>query len=122
MRHWIEINRAPVLTLWAAVVATRLGFEWEEALTLGRAVAGLNAYSKGKALGLFEPRRPGAGAEPELFPEMSRRQAVSESEPMQPARQKFVTQGRHLHRPTLGEKCRETRLHFDRGTGVSAHP
>jgi hypothetical protein len=27
MRHWIEINRAPVLTLWAAVVATRLGFE-----------------------------------------------------------------------------------------------
>ena len=55
MRHWIEINRAPVLTLWAAVVATRLGFEWEEALTLGRAVAGLNAYSKGKALGLFEP-------------------------------------------------------------------
>jgi hypothetical protein len=55
MRHWIEINRAPVLTLWAAVVATRLGFEWEEALTLGRAMAGLNAYSKGKALGLFEP-------------------------------------------------------------------
>jgi len=55
MRHWIEINRAPVLTLWAAVVATRLGFDWEEALTLGRAVAGLNAYSKGKALELFEP-------------------------------------------------------------------
>ena len=55
MRHWIEINRAPVLTLWAAVVAMRLGFDWDEALTLGRAVAGLNAYSKGKALGLFEP-------------------------------------------------------------------
>ena len=55
MRHWIEINRAPVLTLWAAIVPTRLGFDWEEALTLGRAVAGLNAYSKGKALGLFEP-------------------------------------------------------------------
>jgi hypothetical protein len=55
MRHWIEINRAPVLTLWAAMVAKRLGFDWEEALTLGRAVAGLNAYSKGRALGLFEP-------------------------------------------------------------------
>ena len=53
MRHWIEINRAPVLTLWAVVVATRLGFDWEEALTLGRAEAGLNAYSKGKALGLL---------------------------------------------------------------------
>lgn len=54
MRQWIEINRAPVLTLWAAVVAERLGFHWEEALTLGRAVAGFNAYSKGKTLGLFE--------------------------------------------------------------------
>jgi hypothetical protein len=51
----IEINRAPVLTLWAAVVAERLGFDHDEALTLGRAVAGLNAYSKGKRLGLFEP-------------------------------------------------------------------
>lgn len=49
------VNRAPVLTLWAAIVAERLGFEWHEALTLGRAVAGLNAYSKGKALGLFKP-------------------------------------------------------------------
>jgi hypothetical protein len=55
MSDTIKINRAPVLTLWAAVVAERLGFEREEALTLGRAVAGLNAYSKGKALGLFEP-------------------------------------------------------------------
>ncbi len=55
MRHWIKINRAPVLTLWAAVVAEQLGFDRDEALTLGRAVAGLNAYSKGKALGLFSP-------------------------------------------------------------------
>jgi hypothetical protein len=51
----LTINRAPVLTLWAAVVAERLGFAWHEALTLGRAVAGLNAYSKGTALGLFTP-------------------------------------------------------------------
>lgn len=54
-RHWLKINRAPVLTLWAAVVAERLGFARDEALTLGRAVAGLNAYSKGRSLGLFEP-------------------------------------------------------------------
>lgn len=53
--HIVRINRAPVLTLWAAVVAERLGFDWEEALTLGRAVAGLNAYSKGVELGLYEP-------------------------------------------------------------------
>jgi hypothetical protein len=51
----IRINRAPVLTLWAAVVAERLGFDWEEALTLGQAVAGLNAYSKGVRLGLLQP-------------------------------------------------------------------
>jgi hypothetical protein len=51
----VMINRAPVLTLWAAVVAEMLGFDDDEALTLGRAVAGLNAYSKGVALGLFQP-------------------------------------------------------------------
>jgi hypothetical protein len=39
----------------AAVVAEVLGFEHGEALTLGRAVAGLNAYSKGVSLGLFQP-------------------------------------------------------------------
>jgi hypothetical protein len=52
----VTVNRAPVLTLWAAVVAEHLGFDWNEALTLGRAVAGLNAYSKGKALGIFHPK------------------------------------------------------------------
>lgn len=51
----ISINRAPVLTLWAALVAQRLGFNSEEALTLGRAVAGLNAQSKGRRLGIFKP-------------------------------------------------------------------
>jgi hypothetical protein len=51
----ISINRAPVLTLWAAVVAERLGFKRDAALTLGRAVAGLNAHAKGVSLGLFEP-------------------------------------------------------------------
>ena len=53
--HTIRVNRAPVLTLWAAVVAERFGFDWGEALTLGRAVAGLNAYSTGVRLGLFTP-------------------------------------------------------------------
>jgi hypothetical protein len=56
----IKVNRAPVLTLWAAVVAERLGFDRDEALTLGRAVAGLNAYSKGVRLGLFVPSVPGS--------------------------------------------------------------
>ena len=52
---FVIVNRAPVLTLWAAVVAETLGFDHDEALTLGRAVAGLNAYSKGVSLGLFQP-------------------------------------------------------------------
>lgn len=51
----IKINRAPVLTLWAAVVAARLGFDRDEALTLGKAVAGLTAQSKGQRLGIFTP-------------------------------------------------------------------
>ena len=39
----IRINRAPMLTLWAAVVAERLGFDHAFALTLGQAVAGSSA-------------------------------------------------------------------------------
>jgi hypothetical protein len=52
----IKINRAPVLTLWAAVVAERLGYDRETALTLGKAVAGLNAQSKGRRLGIYEEK------------------------------------------------------------------
>lgn len=63
MAKTIKINRAPVLTLWAAVVAERLGFHWDEALTLGKALAGLNAYSKGVSLGLFEPAPESVKAE-----------------------------------------------------------
>ena len=51
----ILIYRAPVLTLWAAVVAERLGFKRDEALSLGKALAGLNAQSKGRRLGIFKP-------------------------------------------------------------------
>ena len=52
----IKINRAPVLTLWAAVVAERMGYKKDEALTLGKAVAGLNAQSKGRRLGIYEEK------------------------------------------------------------------
>jgi hypothetical protein len=51
----VRVNQAAVLKLWAVVVAEVLGFEHDEALTLGRAVAGLNAYLKGVSLGLFQP-------------------------------------------------------------------
>jgi hypothetical protein len=52
----IQINRAPVLTLWAAVVAERLGYAHDAALTFGRTIAGLNAASKAKGLGIAEER------------------------------------------------------------------
>jgi hypothetical protein len=51
----ILINRAPVLTLWATTVAERLGFDEDEALSLGKAVAGLTAQSKGRRLGIYKP-------------------------------------------------------------------
>jgi hypothetical protein len=51
----VSINRAPVLTLWATVVARRLGHDQAAALTLGKALAGLNAQSKGRSLGIFGP-------------------------------------------------------------------
>jgi len=50
----VSINRAPVLTLWAVVVAERLGYDHTCALTLGKAVAALNAQAKGQRLGIFE--------------------------------------------------------------------
>ena len=64
MAETIRINRAPVLTLWAAVVAERLGFDRDTALTLGQAVAGLSAYAKGVSRGIIEPQ-------PELLRERS---------------------------------------------------
>jgi len=59
----LKVNRAPVLTLWAAVVAERLGHDEDAALTLGKALAGLNAQSKGRRLGIY--RASGESAAPE---------------------------------------------------------
>jgi hypothetical protein len=50
----IRTNRAPVLTLWAAVVAEELGYSRATALTLGKAIAGKGAVSKAKAIGLMK--------------------------------------------------------------------
>jgi len=60
----ILINRAPVLTLWASVVAEQLGFDRAAALSLGKAVAGLTAQSKGRRLGVFKPA-PGPAGKPQ---------------------------------------------------------
>ncbi|MBP0444098.1 hypothetical protein J8J14_04840 [Roseomonas sp. SSH11] len=50
----IRINRAPVLTLWAAIVAERLGHPPDTALSLGSHVAGTAARAKARRLGLDE--------------------------------------------------------------------
>src|SRR4051794_23013827 len=71
MADMIRINRAPVLTLWATVVAERLGFDRAIAPTLGQAAAGLSAYAKGVSLGVIEKR-------PELVREQSDRLAKGE--------------------------------------------
>ena len=64
----VTINRAPVLTLWAAVVAERLGYDRDEAVTLGRAVAGLNAAAKARSLGIARPREKPAVEKPARAP------------------------------------------------------
>ena len=69
----ITINRAPVLALWATVVAERSGFSRDEALSLGKAVTGLNAQAKGQHLGIYKKheipreRREGRADSVELF-------------------------------------------------------
>jgi len=69
----VVINRAPVLALWATVVAERLGFSRDEALSLGKAVTGLNAQAKGQHLGIYKKhevpreRREGRADSVELF-------------------------------------------------------
>jgi hypothetical protein len=63
-REVVLVNRAPVLTLWASVVAERLGYDREAALSLGKALAGLNAQSKGRCLGIYKPPEIAAGAPP----------------------------------------------------------
>jgi hypothetical protein len=55
----IEISRAPVLTLWIAVVANRMGHKWDCALIIGKVFAGLNAQAKGRMLGIHsQPSEP----------------------------------------------------------------
>jgi hypothetical protein len=59
---------APRLTLWAAIVAERLGFEKEAALTLGKAVAGYTAQSKGRWLGIYEEKEKDESERPSAQP------------------------------------------------------
>ncbi|KAL5530672.1 GLN1 [Sanghuangporus sanghuang] len=56
------VNRAPVMSVWATIVAERLGFKREEALSIASAYTEMNAISKGVSLGIFEKNK-GKGVE-----------------------------------------------------------
>jgi len=73
MSEKIKINRAPVMTLWATIVAERLGYKHKEALSLAKAVTGMNAQSKGKRLGIYTEKPE------EEKPEKQRRQPSKET-------------------------------------------
>ncbi|CAN0161328.1 unnamed protein product, partial [Phaeothamnion confervicola] len=49
----IHVNRAPVMLLWAATVASHRGFDWGEALSIGRAAADWFAQRKGEHYGIL---------------------------------------------------------------------
>jgi hypothetical protein len=63
----ISVNRAPVLTLWAAVVAERFSFDEDDALSLAKALAGLNAQAKGRRHRLKRPIKPKRMPQPVFF-------------------------------------------------------
>ena len=72
----IRVNRAPVLTLWATVVAERLGYPPETALTLGRFVAGSSARAKARRLGIIEETQEAEERRARAAELKPRRQAV----------------------------------------------
>jgi len=72
----LEINRVPVLTLWAAVVAERLGHPADTALTLGRAVAGSAARVKARNIGQEERQADRDADRPGLRPDQVTAPAV----------------------------------------------
>jgi len=112
-----EINRAPVLTLWACVVAERLGHSHDTALTLGKAIAGKVAHSKAQTIGLAKRQDRQAPSTPKPAGEKTRflafmgrhctmvetasgPRAVSEGRPIAPKEVEAYLEekfGAHLH-------------------------
>lgn len=80
----IRVNRAPVLTLWAAVVAECLGHAPDTAMSLASHVAGTAAQAKARRLGIAEGHaredRATGLAEPESVPLLGRHVPVTRDE------------------------------------------
>lgn len=51
---FVVVNRAPIMMAWAFVVAERLGFQREEALSIASVYTEMNAISKGVSIGLYD--------------------------------------------------------------------
>src|SRR5215469_16662268 len=117
----IAINRAPVLTLWASVVAERLGHPRSTALTLGKTIAGKVAFSKAQTIGRAKKReassppiRKPAGEKSKLLPFMGRHctmietaagmLAVGEGKPISPKEVELYLEEK------FGERLDEARL------------
>lgn len=49
MTKYTVVNRAPLMTAWAMIVAERIGFQREEALSIGRSTD-YTSYSAGLEL------------------------------------------------------------------------
>jgi hypothetical protein len=50
----IQVNRAPVLALWATVAAEALGHSPDTALTLGRYVTSSSARIEARSIGIMD--------------------------------------------------------------------
>ncbi|PVG00538.1 hypothetical protein CPB86DRAFT_754796 [Serendipita vermifera] len=59
----VKINRAPVMMAWSCIVAEKLGFEREEALSIAGAYTEMNATTKGANLGIYDKSKE-KGMEP----------------------------------------------------------
>ena len=70
----IPVNRVPVLTLWAIVVAERLGHPPDSALTFGRFVAGSSARAKARSLGINDEKQDAEERHPRAAKLKPRRQ------------------------------------------------
>jgi len=79
----IQVNRAPVLTLWAAVVAETLGHPPDTALTLGRYVAGSSARIKARSIGMLDEA-------------MEASERLAQAEALRPAVEFIVLLGREI--------------------------
>jgi len=64
----VVINRAPVMMAWATVVAERLSFNREEALSLAQAYTEANAISKGVSIGVYNSPKKSIGEENQSQP------------------------------------------------------